>query len=459
MKKKSLASLTLIAIWVFALCTITSTAAEGWQQQNGNWVYENADGALARNEWKKGADNLFRYLDSTGYMVINAWVEDDYYMDEDGILVTSNWKKLPDLSGESDENVWYYFSSSGKKVVDSWKKIGDKWYYFNEYGVMQVGWVQDNTYYTGSDGAMRTGWQKLTPPAQEDEDRRTTPTDSSSDGKYWYYFLSDGRKYVPDLDGGADYGEKKIDGVNYCFDENGAMQTGWLNLASSGDDTDIANYRYYGEDGQVITGWYATYPPDEIDGYDYLVEWFYFERTGAPRVGPAEGDATVKDIKKIGSNSYLFNPYGTPVFGLQKVYLDDEYQDYTAYYFGARSASCVQKGKITIEEGDGTKTQFYFADSGRGYTGVKDSYLYYRGKLQKAESGTKYQVISIPSDTEGEYANYVVNVSGKVSKSANVKDADGVKYTTNASGILTKVDDVEVEKTLYNRPQEPVWKE
>ena len=52
-----------------------------------------------------------------------------------------------------------------------------------------------------------------------------------------------------------------------------------------------------------------------------------------------------------------------------------------------------------VVEGDGTTGQFYFADSGnkagRGYSGVEDGFLYYMGKLQKADSGTKYEVIEV----------------------------------------------------------------
>ena len=48
---------------------------------------------------------------------------------------------------------------------------------------------------------------------------------------------------------------------------------------------------------------------------------------------------------------------------------------------------------MTIEEGDGTKSEFYFTESGgkagRGFTGVKNKYLFYKGKLQEADDGTK----------------------------------------------------------------------
>ena len=124
--------------------------------------------------------------------------------------------------------------------------------------------------------------------------------------------------------------------------------------------------------------------------------------------------------------------------------------NYTAYYFGDKATSSVLKGKRKVEEDDGNVSEFYFADTGKGYNGVKDGYLYYMGKLQKAESGTKYQVITIDNK------NYVVNTSGKLAKSTTVKNGDGVKYKTNSTGILVKEDDEEPASS-YNEPSEPVW--
>ena len=61
-----------------------------------------------------------------------------------------------------------------------------------------------------------------------------------------------------------------------------------------------------------------------------------------------------------------------------------------------------------------------------------DNYLYYMGKLQKADSGSKYEVFSVPNGNS--YKNYVVNTSGKIAKNTTVKDSNGVKYKTTAAG-------------------------
>ena len=110
---------------------------------------------------------------------------------------------------------------------------------------------------------------------------------------------------------------------------------------------------------------------------------------------------------------------------------------------------------MTIEEGDGTKSEFYFTESGgkagRGFTGVKNNYLFYKGKLQEADNGTKYEVIRV----EGK--NYLVNTSGKVMKDTTVKDSSGTKFETSNSGIVVKVDKESDNGDEYARdPYEPV---
>ena len=111
-------------------------------------------------------------------------------------------------------------------------------------------------------------------------------------------------------------------------------------------------------------------------------------------------------------------------------------------------------GKYNITEG-GVSWPYYFNSTGKGYTGVYDNYLYYMGKLQKADSGSKYEVFSVPNGNS--YKNYVVNTSGKIAKNTTVKDSNGVKYKTNSSGILTKEDDESVDGGSYRSPEEPEW--
>ena len=67
---------------------------------------------------------------------------------------------------------WYYFnpSNSNKAISSSWALIDGKWFLFNEYGIMQTGWVNVNSYWyylnpvsDGTRGAMVTGWMQSGP--------------------------------------------------------------------------------------------------------------------------------------------------------------------------------------------------------------------------------------------------------------------------------------------------------
>lgn len=455
MKKQGFTVLALTALMTLGTAGITAMAAEGWVQESGGWAYYNAAGNRMYNVWRQGADGYWRYIDGNGYMAVDKWVDnDDYYVDGSGIMVSSKWLQVTDSSSDTGYN-WYYFTQSGKSVKEGWEKIDNKWYYFDDTGIMQTGWILDDMYYCGDDGVMVTGWQQLVPPDEyaDDDDDRSGPYETSDDGTYWYYFSSSGKKTLPD-DNGDNIKQKKINGVYYCLREDGAMMTGWT-CVSGEDSENIEDYRYVDSNGQVRVGWYSAEPPENLMGqYDHDVEWFYFNNKGVPEVGPARGTAHSSDMKRINGNTYLFDDKGVPVYGLQKVFTDKEESQYTAYYFGTREQSSMLKGKHNIEE-SGATTQYYFTSTGRGYTGVYDNYLYYMGKLQKADSGSKYEVFTIWDG--GSAKNYVVNSSGRIAKNTTVKDRDGVKYKTNSGGILLREDDEEVDGNTYTAPEEPDW--
>lgn len=398
-----------------------------------------------------------------GVMATNKWVdENDYYVGDDGKMLTDVWEQLPEPDGSGTE-YWYYFNSTGKLAKDVWKKTNEKWYHLDDEGRLEYGWILDNMYYTDENGVMLTGWQLLQDPEDSStEDSSNAPGNTSneeSDDTHYYYFNSTGKKFVPtDLSAGS-YGERKVDGKRYCFDENGARQYGWVNLAGTdGVDQVITDYKYYNEDGTVRTGWYSLNPPDDLQsGYNGDVVWFYFNSAGVPKA--AESSRYDRsDMVKINGKTYLFNEYGTPVTGLKRVYSSASNDKYTAYYFGNDNQCCVQKGKISIEESDGTNYTYFFSESdGEGYTGVHDNVLYYLGKPQKADKDVKYTVISLPnSSTSSSYTNYVVNTSGKIEKKTTVKDRDGVKYTTGSGGVLIKIDgETDGVNGMFTAPTEP----
>ncbi len=441
-----------ISIFALSLAGISplSSYAAGWSQTSSGWVYLDDNQNRITNAWRRGADNRWRYLDSQGNMAMNAWVDDNqYYVDGQGLIVTG-WKQF--TTGRT--TYWAYFQDNGKIVQSDWKKVGDKSYYFNDEGHMLTGWVLDNGYYLNSDGSMAVGWKKLTPPS-EDADGGGGPESSSGDGQRWYYFLSNGKKYVPE--GGAEFGERKIGNSRFAFNDKGEMVTGWVRITSGGaNGGSIKNYKYYNSDGTIRTGWYSIDPPEALaDRYDNTVEWFYFSSSGEPHAS-ASSKLLAGDLVRIKGNQYLFNENGVPVYGLVKVYTDND--RYTAFYFGTKRQCYALKGRQTVTEEDGTSYSYYFLESGKGLTGVRDSKLYYMGKEVRASKDVSYQVFSVPNDTGDGYTNYVVNASGHIVKNTKVKNRDRVEYKTNSSGVLQSVDgNTETAKEKFETPLEPDW--
>ena len=227
----------------------------GWQKQNGNWYYYDANGNK-----------------STAWQLIGGkW----FYFNSSGVMQTG-WRKL---SGK-----WYYFNSSGA-MVTGWQHIGGQWYYFNSSGAMVTGWhtIGGKWYYFNSSGAMVTGWQHI--------------------GGQWYYFNSSGAMLT---------GWQTIGGQKYWFNASGAMQKGWQNISSkwyyfnssgammTGWQT-IGGQKYYlSADGSMVTGL------QKVDG-----KWHYFESSGAL--------STASGWRKIGTKWYYFDSNGAAQTGWQHI--------------------------------------------------------------------------------------------------------------------------------------------
>lgn len=449
MKHKNIATIGLTA--ALSLGAGICTWAAGWVQNNGQWQYQDNSGFIVKNQWQKGADGKWRYLNSAGYVAVDCWVDEDYYVNAEGIMLSDNWLQV--AAPYSDSVIWYYFDSKGKAVKDGWKNINNKWYFFDDLGVMQVGWVDENRYYVDVNGGMMTGWQKLDPPPDtdysEDYENGYDPFAlAENDGQYWYYFKENGKKLTPKEDGGEN-GVVRIGDDYYCMNMDGALQYGWKNVTG---DSSITAYKYFLSSGKMVTGWYTAEPPRTLENQDSDVHWYYFNSRGVPRA--AEDDTyTIKDLVSIGGKTYLFNTDGNPVTGLRKVYLDETSGNYTSYYFGRNENECwAHKGRQQVEEDNGETSIFYFTDAGRGYTGVRDNNLYFAGKLQKAEN-SKYEVIQLPGNDYG----VVVNSSGKVMKNTTVKFDDGSKYKTNAAGKVIQIDGEDVANVTGSAPREPDW--
>ena len=219
---------------------------------------------------------------------------------------------------------WFYYDPvTGEKAV-GWKKIAGKattsWYYFNQYGVMQVGWklIDGKYYHFDTEGRMQTGWQQIS-------------------GKW--YFLKDGVMRT---------GWVKLGGYYYYFSQKtGAAVTGWVKTGGKW-------YYLSPSDYSMDTGW------KYIDGTRY-----YFDpKSGAMSVG----------WKQISQDWYYFNAKGERSNGLKKIGSD-------MYYFS--SSGIMQKdrniGGMLLGKDGKCKYISCVADSGINVYSVK---IYPSGKVE-----------------------------------------------------------------------------
>ncbi|MCI6886352.1 MAG: hypothetical protein MR868_03745 [Lachnospiraceae bacterium] len=276
--------------------SMTSFAATGWVEEDGQWYFYDKDGNRVENEWKKSGDNWY-WLDSdeNGAMAVDKLVEDDddtYYVDANGVMVRNTWVKVVNEDQDDEEDPaeynYYYMQSNGKayKANDAgetkFKTIDGKKYAFDEDGKMLYGWLNTDatratdesdwetaTYYCGSwdDGSLKTGWQKIYVYDQDKDD----------DMDYWFNFKSNGKKRVftdSDSDNSTIL-EKKINGKKYGFDARGVMVYEWT-VATEGDLASTSTWKYFRspEDGARVTkGWFKVVAPEKNDDTNTFEEY------------------------------------------------------------------------------------------------------------------------------------------------------------------------------------------
>ena len=174
-----------------------------WELDGSQWKYSNGDGTYKTSQWLL-LNGVWYYFDAKGIMQ-TGWTkvgDTTYYMDVGGAMRTG-WLYLDDT--------WYYLGTSGARVADCWQWINNKCYYFDNNGYMSANtWIGDS--YVDASGAWVPGKQKPTPGWKVVSGR-------------WKYMESNG-EYVKSR-------WLLLGSTWYHFDENGWMQTGWIQLGDS----------------------------------------------------------------------------------------------------------------------------------------------------------------------------------------------------------------------------------
>ena len=287
----------------------------GWEkQEDGTWKYYKPNGAMAVSEavWVKNKGYLF---DENGIMLTGEQERNgnSYLLSDSGAMYTG-WKK-------TDDGQWIYYKADGAMAKDEWVMVKNKWYLFDENGIMRTGLLEryDHTYYFNDNGSMATGWKKLDGvwyyfrPAENDNGPQGSMVKDSwvLSGNKWYYIGEDGTMVT---------GTKEIYSDNsrtyyvYYFNDSGAMQTGWHYVDSAWRFFRIASSDNGPQGSMAKSVW--------VPAGD---KWYYTDNYGAMVLG----------WKDIGTKTYYFSSeaanYGQMVTGKQVI-------DGKEYTFGDNGA-------------------------------------------------------------------------------------------------------------------------
>jgi glucan-binding YG repeat protein len=280
---------TGIAVGIAAISVqiVNPVYAEESETQNINYTAEvNSDEFVTESDQSSEENQSVEDVQSIDDSKEDENITTTYTGEDDSdsniyTVTKSGWNK--------EEGVWYYYNTNGERKI-GWLYDGNRWYYLDENnngamlaetrktinnasywfeasGAMQTGWIlkPEGWYYANTSGAIVNGWQLI--------------------GSCWYYLEGNNVTYPGLMIANQRY---TINGASYSFQENGAMQTGWI-LKPEG-------WYYANTSGAVVNGWqlvnkrwYYLNPQKEglmSTGWIKLGDiWYYLESSGAMKTG------------------------------------------------------------------------------------------------------------------------------------------------------------------------------
>lgn len=328
-------------------------------------------------------------------------------------------------------------------------------YLFKDYNslIIPYGWLnRKGLNYFYENWKMKTGWIDYAGSKYFSNQDGVMQTGwLQLDDKGSRYFREDGvmsvgfnriteKVYYFDGEGYVKTGWQDIAGLRYLFDPTGIMQTGWFN--------DGAHSYYFTDAGAMSVGMQA------IDG-----KWHYFNNDGYMQVGfiDINGSKFYFDATGVmqtgwvsdGANSYYFNPTnGAMATGVQTI-------DGKIYSFnneGHRQSGFVDINgvKFYFSPIDGTMQTGWISD------GVSQFYM-----LENGAMATNWQVIDgkyhyfdvtngamkVYSWVESGGVKFFVGLDGVMAK--GWQDVNGVLYYFNENGILATNVQLPINGMLY----------
>lgn len=206
--------------------------------------------------------NCKYYFDENGNAVVNntyTLMDKTYIFDNEGVMITENgWICLNSYNFNTgrNENRWYWGLGDGTVKTKNWVlDANNKWYYFDETGLMKTGWIMDSGkwYYLNYSGEMTTNWQLVDNKWYYMDSTGAMRTGWVSQNNKWYYLKSSGEMAT---------GWVMDSGKWYYLNSNGVMATNWIQ--------DGGKWYYLNSSGEMVTGWVL-----------YGNTWYYLYSSGA----------------------------------------------------------------------------------------------------------------------------------------------------------------------------------
>ena len=206
----------------------------GWFNVGLDTYYASPDGKLAIG--KQEIENKSYYFYSDGKLGTGLIVDENsrlYYANElgelqkDWIHVDHHYYAQDDyhlVTGFLELNdKKYYFDNNGRLQFFVFQANDGYWYYANEYGELQKGWIHvDHHYYADNEYHLATGFLDLNDKKYYfDENHRL---------QFFWIYLDHNQIYYSNEYGEIQTGIHHIEGKDYSFDENGLLKNGFVDI-------------------------------------------------------------------------------------------------------------------------------------------------------------------------------------------------------------------------------------
>ena len=323
------------------------------------------------------------YFDAGSTLFVNGriMIEDVLYQaDGNGVLTKVSIDK--ETKWELAGGYWYYYEN-GVVVKNTFKKIGNSTYFFDETGKMKTGafWIDRKGYLAEADGSIvncKNSWYYM------------------KSNQKWYYFDENG-SFVADK-------IINLDGVEYYLSYNGELQTG--------------SFRYWDDEKHSFVNAYA-----DATGVIYRVpgwhqssgKWFYIQE---------DGQCVSDGIYTINGKRYFMDDTGIMQVGLINYRNSLSGMEY--HLFTDASGALAEKAQWVL-----SNNKWYYAQAGGEI--VRSQTIEIEGEQYSFDYDGQMRTGMIWDNGEKYYAQS----DGVIAKNKWVKDGFGWYYAGKDGQLLT----------------------